>query len=171
MREPFDFDDRPRRKTPTGVPAGLWLVAGAVGVGAVCAAILIGVAFRPGNEPPRPAAEVDLTAANAAEFVDRTDRFKGKTIRLKARPLTPADPPAGVTYKEWAAGGLRAWAGRDVEFLGQEGGTAVGVVAAVPPDLADLPRAGSADEVVVRLVCGDGRLRSGNRVVSVDRAR
>lgn len=182
-----DEEDHPsrRHRAKSGTPTWVWVIVGAGGLALVGTVLVCGGLVWFGaktgenvnkaveeatevNKPP--AGVVPLTDANAGEFMDHPDRFKGKTIQARLRAETPRSFPATMTYDEWRNAGLRGWAGQDIEFWGMFGNTSVKIIAFVPKDLPDLPRSQAPDALVLRFVCQEGRVTSGNKVVSVERS-
>lgn len=112
----------------------------------------------PDKKPRDESGIVELDGDTVADFKDRTERYKGKTLRTTFR----------VDSSIFAPDSLRNYGGQDVKFfrLGVDG-PQLDVVIRIP--VGDIPNAAFGDKLAVTFVCKEGSLQSGNEATVLTR--
>ncbi len=95
------------------------------------------------------------------DFVDNTEKYRGKTITLELTIWTEIAEERGRS--------LQNFVGSRVDFhgLGPKGAK-LSMTITLPNEIS-VPRAVTLDRVLVTFICSQGRLNSGNEAVSVKR--
>ena len=103
------------------------------------------------------AGEVKANNINPAEFVSKTEKYRGKQITLKGRIST------GIFALDEKS--LQDYKGKTFELYVY--GTEDDIKIFIPEHFSNIPKAVYLDKVVVTFICKDGELQHGNVAVSI----
>lgn len=103
------------------------------------------------------AGKVKATNINPAEFVSKTEKYRGKQITLKGHIST------GIFASDEKS--LQDYKGKTFELYVY--GTEDDIKIFIPEHFSNIPKAAYLDKVVVTFICKDGELQHGNVAVSI----
>jgi len=131
-------------------------------VSVVCAVALLGVvgcADRPKGDVPHHYG----SKVNVRDFLQNTDKYKGKIVTLTLTVHEAIDRGQGKS--------LRDCIGRDVNFL-TSGTNVVSLKVVIKiPEGVSVPEAGQSEEVRVTFLCTRGNLQQGNEAKFLEKSK